>query len=96
MKKNIFTGGDGLNLGEEDHLEVTNHAALAAGAFMTSLISSLVRWRTRGTPEGELVTTMTPDGRVVVVYLSVMTGRLFSEIWRALVCAAAVYMVLRR
>ena len=40
MKK-IITFGDGLNLGEENLLESTNHAAPAAVAFMTSLISSL-------------------------------------------------------
>ena len=84
-----------MNLGEEDLLEVTNHAALAAVSYMTSLISSLSRWRNRGMPEGELVTNGTPDGRTDLSYLSVRMRRLFSDMWRALVYVATIYRVLR-
>ena len=53
MKKKIITFGDGLNLGEENLLESTNPAALAAVAFMTSSISLLPQRRSSGMPEGE-------------------------------------------
>ena len=76
--QNIITGGDGLNLGEEDNLEVRNHAVLAAVAFMMSSISSLVRLYTRGIPKCEFVTDGVTHGRMVVVYLVVMTER-FSQ-----------------
>ena len=85
-----------MNLEEEDFLEATNHAVLAAVAFMTSSISSLPRWRTRGILEGQLMITSIPEGETDLSYCLVRMGRLFSDMWRALVCAAAVYMVLRK
>ena len=77
-------------------MESTNYAALGAVAFMMSSISSLPRWRTRGMPEGKLMHTGIPEGETDLSYCLIRTGRLFSEIWRALVCAVAVYIVLRK
>ena len=81
-----------MDLGEEYHFEVTNHAALVAVAFMTSLVSSLVQWLAMWIPKGEFVTNGAFDYRVVVVYLAVMTERLFSGMCGALVCAATIYI----
>ena len=72
-----------------------NYDALAEFSFMTLSISSLVRWHTRRVPQGELVIGMAPEGRVVVVYWSVRTGRLFLGMCKAVVCDVALYRVLR-
>ena len=74
-------------------MEVKNHDVLAAVAFMTSSISSLSQWRNRGTPSGKLVTNGKPHGRVIVIYLLVMTERLFPGMCGALVCTATIYRV---
>ena len=68
----------------------------AALACSTCSISSRPRCRTRGSPDGELIVTTSPDERVIVSYLEVSIGKLFAGICKALVCAAAVYSVFRR
>ena len=69
-----------------------NYAVLAC---MTCSSSSLLRYRTRGGPEGLLVVTTSPVASVTGWKVAVSAGRLFAGICRALVCAAAVYRVLR-
>ena len=45
---------------------------------------------------GELIVTTLPDKSRMDLYLLVRVGMLLAGMWRALVCAAAVYSVLRR
>lgn len=45
---------------------------------------------------GELIVTTSPDASLMVLYSLVRVGKLLAGMWRALVCAAAVYRVLRR
>ena len=68
----------------------------AALACSTCSISSRPRWRTRGSPDGELMVTTSPDESVIVSYVELSVGKLFAGICNALVYAAAVYSVFRR
>ena len=52
-----------------------DYAALVAFAFMTLLISFLVRWHIRGVSKGEFVIVRASEGRVALVCWSVRTGR---------------------
>ena len=68
----------------------------AALAYNTCSISSLMRWCLRGVLAGELIVTASPEGRVIYLYWLVRLGKLLEGMCNALVCAAAVYSVLRR
>ena len=75
---------------------LTRMVVYAALACSTCLISLRPRWQTRGSPNGELMVTTSPDESVIVSYVEVNVGKLFAGICNALVCAAAVYSVFRR
>ena len=49
-----------------------------------------------GVPDRELIVTTSLDGSLVCLYSVVSVGKLFDGMCKALVCAAAVYSVLRR
>ena len=63
----------------------------AAPACKTRSISSRPRCLTRGSPDGELIVTTSPDERVIVSYVEVSTGKLFAGICKAW-CARLQYI----